>query len=128
MSYTKFGWLLKQKCDILSFIQKFRINSLYCQFLSNQRLLPKAVLHFSWVTWKIWSTFSLFKRQMILKYKLPILNIWTKIQFWQGKWSILLALNFVEIKNFFTRTLISFNSKNFWIICYWKNTHENELI
>ena len=64
MSYNKFGWLLKQKCDILIFIQKFRINSLYCQFLSNHRLLPKVVLHFSWVTWKVRSTFSLFfKRQ-----------------------------------------------------------------
>ena len=44
------------------------------------------------------------------------------------KCSILLSPTFVEIKNSFTKTLLDFNSKNFGIICYWKNTNQNERI
>ena len=42
--------------------------------------------------------------------------------------SSFLSPTFVEIKNSFTRTLLTFNSKNFGIICYRKNTDENEPI
>ena len=42
--------------------------------------------------------------------------------------STFLSPNFVEIKNSFIRTLLTFNSKNFGIIYYQKNTDENEPI
>ena len=42
--------------------------------------------------------------------------------------STFLSPTFVEIKNSFIRTLLTFNSKNFGIICYQKNTDENEPI
>ena len=42
--------------------------------------------------------------------------------------SSFLSPTFVEIKNSFTRTLLTFNSKNFGIICYWKNTDQNKRI
>ena len=49
-----------------------------------------------------------------------------KTQFWQGscKYSILLGLNFVEIKNFFTKMYLFFKYQNSRIICYWKKTNE----
>ena len=50
-----------------------------------------------------------------------------KISFW-CRCSTFLSPTFVEIKNSFTRTLLTFNSKNFGIICYRKNTDENEPI
>ena len=42
--------------------------------------------------------------------------------------SIFLSPTFVEVKNSCTRTLLTFNSKNFGMICYWKDTGENEPI
>ena len=50
-----------------------------------------------------------------------------KNSFW-CRCSTFLSPTFVEIKNSFTRTLLTFNSKNFGIICYQKNTDENEPI
>ena len=50
-----------------------------------------------------------------------------KISFW-CRCSTFLSPTFVEIKNSFTRTLLTFNSKNFGIIFYGKNTDENEPI
>ena len=47
-----------------------------------------------------------------------------KNPFW-CRCSILLGLTFVEIKKSFTETLVTFNSKNFRIICYWKKSDEN---
>ena len=52
---------------------------------------------------------------------------WKKNSFW-CRCSTFLSPTFVEIKNSFTRTLLTFNSKNFGIICYRKNTDENEPI
>ena len=46
------------------------------------------------------------------------------IPFW-CRCSILLGPTFVEIKNSFTKILLSFNSKNFRIICYWKKSGED---
>ena len=46
------------------------------------------------------------------------------IPFW-CRCSILLGPTFVEIKNSFTETLLTFNSKNFRIICYWKKSDES---
>ena len=42
------------------------------------------------------------------------------------KCSILFGPTFVEIKNFFTKTLLDSNSKNFNIIFYWKKTDKSE--
>ena len=39
-----------------------------------------------------------------------------------------LSPTFAEMKNSFTRTLLTFNSKKFGIICYRKNADENEPI
>ena len=42
--------------------------------------------------------------------------------------SILLGPTFVEIKKSFTETLLTFNSKNFRIICYWKKSDKSVAI
>ena len=60
--------------------------------------------------------------QYILKY-----GFQKKISFC-SRCSSFLSPTFVEIKNSFTRTLLTFNSKKFGIICYRKNTDQNEPI
>ena len=44
----------------------------------------------------------------------------------KGKCSILLGPTFVKIKNFFTKTLLNYNSKTFRIFFYWKKSDESE--
>ena len=50
-----------------------------------------------------------------------------KIPFW-CRCSTLLGPTFVEIKKSFTETLLTFKSKNFKIICYWKRSDESAAI
>ena len=66
--------------------------------------------------------------QIIIKYYRE--NSCKAIKHQIGSFSSVFFLSptFVEIKNSFTRTLLTFNSKNFEIICYRKNTDENEPI
>ena len=50
-----------------------------------------------------------------------------KIPFW-CRCSILLGPTFEEIKKSYTKTLLTLNSKNFKIICYWKKFDESAAI
>ena len=72
------------------------------------------------------SSFLFFWARQI-KIKLLKYGFQKKISFC-SKCSSFLSPTFVEIKNSFTRTLLTFNSKNFGIICYRKNTDQNERI
>ena len=72
---------------------------------------------------KFWQkSVSCYQANPILKY-----GFQKKISFC-SRCSSFLSPTFVEIKNSFTRTLLTFNSKNFGIICYRKNTDQNESI
>ena len=109
----------------------------FCLFLC---LVFKSGFLFKSGLW--WHTYSTYLAYIFVIQKKQLNACYVK---YQSKWFVLkygfqkkisfccrcssfLSPTFAEIKNSFTRTLLTFNSKNFGIICYRKNADENEPI
>ena len=74
----------------------------------------------SLVLWMKWS--KTFRDENFLELICLLKYSSDQIISWSYKCPIFLGLNFLEIKNSFTKMILFFNCKNYWIICYWKKT------